>query len=129
MALGAARLVQCVELLSNPQQAYARSTDPIRRQLNTTFYERFYLDDDSQPAVTSSNLKPPFGELHHAAENYLRYQAQVIEKITKHKSRNLPATALASDYSSVSLADSLVSGSSKNLLVAGTGFEPVTSGL
>lgn len=69
LALGATRLTQCLAMLSDPAQAYAQGSDAVRRKLNQTFFERFYLDDDAkEPIVRERLVRQPYREIHAAAQ-------------------------------------------------------------
>lgn len=67
LSLGVDMLRNALRLLSNPRQLYEDGTDVIRRLLNETFFERFYLDD---PEVADDDKTPLFTELHDAHRAY-----------------------------------------------------------
>ncbi|SUD47890.1 Uncharacterised protein [Nocardia otitidiscaviarum] len=48
----------------DPAQLYRTRTDTVRRHLNQTFFQRFYLDVGG---VSRDQLHQPFADLHHAA--------------------------------------------------------------
>src|SRR5207247_1820576 len=56
--LGAQRLRTCLALAKDPVSLYEQAPDQVRRQLNQTFYERFYLDDEHGVTVRG-DLNPP----------------------------------------------------------------------
>ena len=74
LALGAERLRQCFQLVADPTTLYCNAPDETRRQLNSIFYKRFYIDDEPL-AVTHDEPNPPFDEIHQAADVYRRYKA------------------------------------------------------
>lgn len=49
--------------MSDPEMSYVDGNDAIRRNINETFYQRFYLDEQG---VQESELNPPFEDLHAA---------------------------------------------------------------
>lgn len=59
--------------MKDPQRLYETGNDETRRQLNSAFYERFYIDDDPLK-VAHSDLKPPFDEVVAAFATYERYK-------------------------------------------------------
>jgi site-specific DNA recombinase len=77
LALGADRLRACLDLVSDPATLYRDAPDDTRRQLNSTFYRRFYLDDEPL-AVTDDELNPPFEEIQDANAAYQRYKQLTV---------------------------------------------------
>ena len=77
LEVGAERLRQCLELAADPVRLYAQASDNTRQQINATFFERFYLDDEPL-AVVSDRRKPPFDEIATAGETYRRYQQLAV---------------------------------------------------
>ncbi len=77
LQVGAERLRECLALVAVPARLYATAPDETRRQLNATFYQRFYLDDDPLDVVRDE-LKPPFDEIREASVIYERYKEQTI---------------------------------------------------
>lgn len=67
LSLGIEMLRDALRLVANPRQLYHDGTDSIRRLLNETFFERFYLDD---PDVATDEKTPLFTELHDAHRAY-----------------------------------------------------------
>ncbi|MDT5370275.1 MAG: site-specific recombinase, partial [Mycobacterium sp.] len=57
LAIGAKVLLDALDLMSDPETSYADGSDAIRRNVNETFYQRFYLDEQG---VQASELNPPF---------------------------------------------------------------------
>jgi site-specific DNA recombinase len=138
LAVGAERLRQCLELVADPAMLYRGASDETRRQLNATFYRRFYLNDDPL-AVTRDELKPPFGEIKQAVDVYQRYREVTVDAppglVTPISSRMRPndkkrrsnLEAGAPDDRMAVLADVFpVSVSSKRVMVELRGFEPLT---
>jgi site-specific DNA recombinase len=56
---GAALITAALDMLDKPQELYRQTTDPVRRQLNQVFFEKFYLDVDE---VTDGLLAQPFND-------------------------------------------------------------------
>ena len=78
LALGAQRLRESLDLVADPARLYRHAPDDTRRQLNQTFYQRLYLNDDNQVAVTNDVLKPPFDEIQDAAWVYQRQKTLAL---------------------------------------------------
>lgn len=131
LAVGAERLRTCLDLVTDPVTLYAGATDDIRRQLNETFFQRFYLEDNPL-AVVKDDRKPPFDEIQDANLAYQRYKELTLGKRPRtsktgqictlgtqtNRRRDLTA-ATPDDYPTPVLADLfLVSGSSKRVVVA-----------
>jgi site-specific DNA recombinase len=142
LALGAQRLRESLDLVADPARLYRRAPDDTRRQLNQTFYQRFYLNDDNQVAVTSDVLNPPFDEIQQASWVYQRQKDLALGHRTS--DNRLPAptamptnengpghkTGPVQDHQTPVLADIFrVSGSSKRVMVGPVGLEPTTYGL
>jgi DNA invertase Pin-like site-specific DNA recombinase len=131
LALGAQRLREALGLVADPTRLYRRAPDDTRRQLNQTFYRRFYLDDDNQVTVTSDVLNPPFDEIQEASWVYQRQKKdlalghrtsadQLPTMTTKLTNENRPGhkTGPVQDHQTPVLADIFrVSGSSKRVMV------------
>ena len=64
LAVGAQVLRDALHLVDAPQQLYRNVPDAVRRHLNQTFYQRFYIDDLE---VADDAMQPLFAELHQAA--------------------------------------------------------------
>lgn len=131
LALGADRLRACLDLVSDPATLYRDAPDDTRRQLNSTFYRRFYLDDEPL-AVADDELSPPFEQIHQAHAAYQRYkQLSIGQRPSKPASQNVTPitnrrpnrTAGTPDENQTPvLADIFpVSGSSKRLMVGPVG--------
>ncbi len=66
LATGADVLRHSLDLLVDPHAMYLGGTDQIRRLLNRTFFEAFYLDQTTDTTVPDDDKTPLFAELHHA---------------------------------------------------------------
>lgn len=131
LAVGAAVLRNALHLLANPQQLYRDVPDQVRRHLNQTFYQCFYLDDCE---VTSDTKTPLFAEIHDAVPTYTastRHQSSHNRATNPHKHKS-PGTAealgvVSSQTDRLTLTDIVaVTGSSKTVMVELRGFEPLT---
>ncbi len=63
LAIGAGVLMEALDLMSDPEASYADGSDTIRRNINETFYQSFYLDENG---VQTGDLNPPFEDFHAA---------------------------------------------------------------
>jgi site-specific DNA recombinase len=123
LAVGAGVLRDALHLVENPQQLYRDVADDVRRHLNQTFYERFYLDDLE---VTDDEKTPLFAEIHQAVTNYRR-TAQTTDE--QESPREVEAF-LISSTDPLTLSDLFsVKVSSKPVMVGRAGLEPATNGL
>ena len=126
LAVGADRLQQCLELAADPVRLYAQAPDSTRQQLNATFFEKFYLDDEPLN-VLSDQRKPPFDEVAAATATYRRYKQQTVYKSGETKRRLGPQPETSSEPVTPVLADLFtVSVSSTRVMVELRGFEPLT---
>lgn len=152
LSLGVEMLRDALRLLSNPRQLYQNGTDAIRRLLNETFFEQFYLDD---PDVAADQKTPLFTELHDAHRAYRQRATAEAEgmrlasdRAGHHpasgskgaKRRKRPPTPDPTAEQQVSMGNGpgndsgltlasvfSVTGSGKAVLVGLTGFEPATT--
>ena len=128
LQVGAERLRQCLQLVADPVGLYTNAPDNTRRQLNSTFYQRFYLDDEPL-TVRQDELKPPFDEIRDAAVVYERYKALTVGR-TQHAAKPVKAGAMQTNRRSDLTAEApelsetyvladlfRVSGSSKRVVV------------
>lgn len=132
IAVGAGVLLEALDLVSHPDTFYRDGNDTIRRNLNQTFYQHFYVDEHG---VQASRQNPPFADFHaaHALTKKSR-AATTPAGASSNANRDLLAGVserhVGDDSSSdlaLSLADILSStGSSKNTLVELRGIEPLT---
>jgi site-specific DNA recombinase len=138
LALGAQRLRESLDLVADPARLYRQAPDDTRRQLNQTFYQRFYLNDDNHVAVTNDVLNPPFDEIQEASWVYQRQKDLALGHRTsgnrlpvlptRPTNENRPGhkTGPVQDHQTPVLADIFrVSGSSKRVMVELRGFEPL----
>lgn len=116
IAVGVAVLQSGLSLLRDAQSLYHRSPDEVRSQLNRAFFHRLRIDDHGH--VTHATLNEPFAVLH----------GDPAAEVSTQKKTPANGEGLRSDTFALH-SDPKVSSWSKNVLVAGTGFEPVTSGL
>ncbi|MBN7549396.1 resolvase [Mycobacteroides abscessus] len=63
LAVGATTPLDALDFMSDPAATYASGTDSIRRNLNETYYQRIFLDEEG---IQAGELKPPFDEFHAA---------------------------------------------------------------
>lgn len=123
LAIGAEVLLNALDLMSNPESSYATGADSIRRNMNETFYQRFYLDEQG---VQTSELNPPFEDFHAALA---LSKGAPVASVAMSPTRT---TIRARNYGSTSdLALTLADihsdiGSSKTSLVELRGIEPLT---
>jgi hypothetical protein len=100
-------------LVDDPQQLYRQSSDALRRQLNLTFHERLYVEDES---ISDRELNWPFTELFEASGRYQRLRPQDLIKVDTHMR---PGQAGAHVETNADLLATVLSagGSSKTALV------------
>ena len=116
--------------MSDPETSYTNGTDAIRRNLNDTFYQRFFLDEQG---VQASDLNPPFDDFQAALTMSTQKKATGAPASTTTRTKEGPHTG-ASDLASNHLSSSglalsltdILSGvcSSKASLVELPGIEP-----
>ncbi|MBF6331797.1 recombinase family protein [Nocardia transvalensis] len=118
LGVGATVLRYALDLIADPYALYRDGNPEVRRRLNETFYQRFYVDDFSTdesggemaPQVTDEK-KQIFADLHTAARSCPTPRSPGSKGAGK--SRNT----------------SPVGGSNKSLWVGADGFEPPTAGV
>jgi site-specific DNA recombinase len=139
LAIGAEHLRTCLDLARNPAALYRKAPAITRQHLNSTFYERFFLNDEPT-RVTNEKRRPPFDEFPEAVSAYEKYKALVAMPTTKSKApsgaaepgtneNRRPGQGARSPVSKptpVLAAIFPVSVSSKRVLVELRGFEPLT---
>jgi site-specific DNA recombinase len=136
-----ASLDSALDLLAHAGDHYAGAPTPIRRQLNQSVFERFWLSDDE---VANADLKLLFRRLlDRNLAATLRTEADGINANVGSQiaeaTPSAPPSALDKIHRVKRPYGDLArkrknqhpegTGSNELLLVAGTGFEPVTSGL
>ncbi len=141
LEVGAERLRECLRLVADPVRLYATAPDETRRQLNATFYQRFYVDDEPL-GVAEDELRPPFDEIRDASVAYQRYKELTVGRrprtgkpvvgemaAEKNKRSDLTVGALVEDRTPVLTDVFSVGVSSKRVVVGRLGLEPRTGGL
>jgi site-specific DNA recombinase len=132
LAVGAKVLLDALDLMSEPETSYAEGNDRIRRNINETFYQRFYLDEQG---VQESDLNPPFNDFRTALTMSRKTPTAAVAASTTATTKQGPLTGAldraSNGHSSSGLALALTdilsgAGSSKTSLVELRGFEPLT---
>ena len=136
LAIGVEIMTSALDLIANPHVLYRDADDAVRRHLNQTFYERFYLDDNG---VSSGVLNPPFDELHRAARDHTPTWLAPVPvpwaQATKKDSRDAEALDRRHERSFLRTEEHArtgvlsVTGSSTDSLVELRGFEPLASSM
>ncbi|MGU3500922.1 recombinase family protein [Mycobacterium sp. C31M] len=129
LSLGAAVLRDALHLVEDPEVLYASVPDDVRRHLNQTFYERLYIDDTE---IVDSPLTPLFADLQAAKDVFVQQSASRAiagETSLQHKKNPRQTGVLRCTGTDLLTLASVFSdtGSSKNVLVGLTGFEPATT--
>ena len=134
LAAGAELLRTSLELSRDPAGLYRRAPDRVRRFLNETFFERFYVNEHG--LVAEAELRPPFDEFGGAVATYYRRRqpgGQVVVPGADDGTNEAPGAAggfmePGREVVSWNLAEVFsVGGSNKTVMVGVTGFEPATS--
>lgn len=132
LALGADYLRRAMKLIRSPGELYGTAPDGARGNLNTTFFERLFIDLFGE---VEAELRPPFGELREAGRVWeaIRAVSGADEGETTPDMTTGPgvsAKACRSDLAcSPNLGDLVVAGWSKRVMVGAAGFEPATNRL
>ncbi|WP_090361429.1 recombinase family protein [Mycolicibacterium fluoranthenivorans] len=133
LSIGATVLRDALHLVEDPQTLYASVPNDVRRHLNQTFYERLYVDDLD---IIDGHRTPLFTDLHAAKHAYIRRKgargisanAIAATDPTKEENPNQAGVLQTTGTDSLTLASVFLdTGSSKNVLVGLTGFEPATT--
>jgi site-specific DNA recombinase len=129
LEIGAQRLKTAMQRVRDVVGFYRDSADSVREQLNRTFYERFYIDDEPL-AVADEIRRPPFDELGDSFSTYNRYKelsgCSTNAQNERSRSSSL-ATPASLDHQSHVLGNIFpVSVSSRSVLVEVRGLEPLT---
>ena len=132
LAVGVEVLLSALDLVEDPAKLYHEADDIIRRNLNQTFFNRFYLDERG---VLDDALKAPFDDFRQAARVRSTGGGNVIQLatgLTKRGPQDLGASSRAKQARSSGLT--LVGilsdpGSSKTPLVELPGIEPGSYGI
>jgi site-specific DNA recombinase len=126
---GASTILTYLELLAEPGNLYDRSPNNVKRQLLEAFFAALRADIGDRIDVEGVE-KEPVAELRDGAQALRTRQASDYAPSRKNKFPRLPTGELELQTNVNSLADFFKTHfSSKATLVAGTGFEPATSGL
>jgi site-specific DNA recombinase len=128
LARGAQTILTYLELLVDPERLYSPSPDSVKRQLLEAFFDEIRVDMTDRVDIDGDH-RAPVRELHDAADAYR--DAQTPAETTLERKNPRLSTGVHAFETSVGLLADLFRpfGSSKTTLVAGTGFEPATSGL
>ena len=134
---GAKLLRSSLELVREPATLYRRAPDDVRRSMNETFFEHFFVDE--RGSVTAATMQPPFKEFGPALRAYHERKARgAYERVhagdvgtelqTMTKAPSAAEGHSSTRTVSLSLADVFLANvSSKTVLVGVTGFEPAAS--
>ncbi|WP_172900533.1 recombinase family protein [Mycobacterium ulcerans] len=133
LPIGASALRDALHLVEDPQSLYANVPNEVRRHLNQTFYERFYIDDTE---VANDQRTPLFAELEEAAHVFAQHRAKgnsvptqsdAVAAMNEENPRQAGAPRSTGTESLTLASVFSVTGLSKNVLVGLTGFEPATT--
>jgi site-specific DNA recombinase len=133
-----AAIERALELLANAGHHYQRAPGAIRRQLNQSLFERFWLADDHVIAADMTHLFRRL--LDPDLEQELLNEAPADLEVPKATTGEVPAPKAVDFLRAIERPRGQLpwqrknqrpegAGSNELLLVAGTGFEPATSGL
>lgn len=122
LRVGAERLTECIRLTADPASLYDQGSDLLRRNLNQTFFEAFFIEDDDTIHVSNSVLQQPFLGIRAAANATATNDKRPQPSGAGGGGANQDGHA----YGSLSIIARTVVGSSKTDVVGATGFEPVT---
>ncbi|MGW4370130.1 recombinase family protein [Nocardia takedensis] len=158
LAIGEKVLRQALQALHDPHSLYSHAANDARRLLNQTFYEHFYVDDDTETFVSDSSRTPLLQEFYEATRAHQRHRAstpgagiaatQARQQHAPHSGDSARATSPVHDKSpdrvhavgtpdpditktdSLTLADVFsVNGLNKAVMVGAEGIEPPTAGV
>ncbi len=78
LTIGTGVLRHALELVSNPYELYSDASTDVRRLLNETFYQCFFIDDrpDTIAPHIADEKQPLFADLHHASRACLGTPSQ-----------------------------------------------------
>ena len=120
LAQGRANLESYLALLSQPEDLYERATDLIRRQLVEAFFPPLYINMHDEIEVRGDT---------YPAVRALSGLEKAVHTAKNEASPGLPAGTRFVHLAALFFDLLKPNGSNKTNLVAGTGFEPATSGL
>jgi site-specific DNA recombinase len=124
---GAAVIQAALDMLDDPQELYRQASDPVRRQLNETFFDRLYLDTDQ---VIDDRLSKPFNDFVYPRS--LNRRRAIHSRVPKIANQNGAQWDAAGGISTgAALLDRVVhdKGLSKAAMVELRGLEPLTSSM
>ncbi|GAA4738390.1 hypothetical protein GCM10023350_23280 [Nocardioides endophyticus] len=106
LQLGAQRLLTAMKRIRDVVGFYRDSADPVREQLNRTFYEKFFVDDEPL-TVADEVRRPPFDDLGEAYDVYTRYKTHsgLSTEANYARSQSSPSATPASNDQPLSLAN------------------------
>ena len=131
LQLGSEYLGRYMALLDRPAELYREATASVRRQLIEAFFTQLYVRDD---LTVSSDLQPAIAGVLELSEQFPgehAHRTTCVAPRGRSKSKDPSLSTEASAFTAVdrpnnnSQVDCLL----RTALVAGTGFEPATSGL
>jgi site-specific DNA recombinase len=126
LAAGAELLSASLQLLHNIDVLYCGAPDTVRRSLNETFFQRFFIDEHG--LVAQSVYQVPFDDIVSAAAAYRRRSERLQRSrqgcVNKKPARNVGGLDVESGPE---FLDVLADGWSKTVMVGVTGFEPAAS--
>jgi hypothetical protein len=129
LSVGSDILRAAVRLLQDPVHFYEVAPDSIRRRLNQTYFEAFYINEHGE--VDHAVLRSPFDDIHDAQRTHHHTQMGVADlvRLEKQKGPSHKAGTFGTRTGPL-LADVFaVSGWNKTVLVELRGFEPLTSSM
>ena len=109
---GAEKAISYLDLLKNPGDRYAGADEAVRRELLTLFFTELVVRVSETATRLAGERTEPNSVLH---------QVQFEENVAAPKKKEAPRKSAGDFFVSLGL--------NKTILVAGTGFEPATSGL
>ncbi len=117
LEVGAEAICSFIDLLDHPEQLYALADDNARREFNSAFYERLYVDEDGVVDDLKTNL---VSDLHVAAHGHVVPLTPALAGYNEAPGDSEGDLNFA-NFLRVELARA---GSSKSVLVPPAGFEP-----
>ena len=117
-----------IDLLERPGEFYALASDGVKRKLLGAFYTRIWIDDDGSATTPTVEVRDVVAGICDAARGTARQGSQGTggeDRVAGNEKGAEPKLSASADLKD----DPQVDCSNESNLVAGTGFEPVTSGL
>ncbi len=125
LTVGGAVLNKALGLIEDPSGLYYSATDPVRRLMNQSFFEKIYVDEIGD---VTTDLAEPFAGLYAAETAWAATRADLGDETTPAPIKRRPRIAEASDGIQMVRLFS-VDGSTKTSMVELRGFEPLTSSM